>query len=158
MMRLAGRELAGRRGHEVGRELLRELYLAETGCNTLPEIVITERGKPCFAEGKYHFSITHTPEHVFCALSDRPVGIDAEELTRFVVPSLAGRVLSPGEMEQYQGSADPHRAILTFWVLKEAAVKLTGQGLQGYPNDTDFRLDDPRVREWMGCLVAVMTE
>ena len=48
------------------------------------------------------------------------------------------------------------RALLTFWVLKEAQVKRTGEGLRGYPNKTDFSLDDPRVTEMDGCLVAVI--
>ena len=47
---------------------------------------------------------------------------------------------------------------MTFWVLKEAAAKLSGRGLHGYPNDTAFSLDDPRVRELDGCLVAIFTE
>ncbi|MEI3093229.1 MAG: hypothetical protein V8T48_04715 [Oscillospiraceae bacterium] len=46
--------------------------------------------------------------------------------------------------------------MLTFWVLKEAQVKRTGDGLRGYPNKTDFSLDDPRVTEMDGCLVAVI--
>ena len=48
------------------------------------------------------------------------------------------------------------RALLTFWVLKEAQVKRTGDGLRGYPNGTDFSLNDPRVTEMDGCLVAVI--
>ena len=41
-MKLATCELAGRTGHEAGRQLLRELYRAETGEN-LPEISVTDR-------------------------------------------------------------------------------------------------------------------
>ena len=43
-------------------------------------------------------------------------------------------------------------------ILKEAAAKLSGRGLHGYPNDTAFSLDDTRVREMDGCLVAILTE
>lgn len=46
--------------------------------------------------------------------------------------------------------------MLTFWVLKEAAAKLTGEGIKGYPNHTDFNLTDPRVQRLNGCLVAVL--
>jgi phosphopantetheinyl transferase len=48
--------------------------------------------------------------------------------------------------------------LLTFWVLKEAEAKLSGQGLKGYPNHTNFSLEDPRVTQMEGCLVAVMEE
>ena len=58
----------------------------------------------------------------------------------------------------YESAWDKNRAFLTFWVLKEAAAKLRGTGLTGYPNDTNFSLDDPRVTEMDGCLVAVLEE
>ena len=48
--------------------------------------------------------------------------------------------------------------ISAFWVLKEAAAKLTGEGIKGYPNQTDFDLTDPRVQQLCGCLVAVVEE
>ena len=156
-MILGHTELAGRTGHEAGRALLEQLY-AENFGPELPQILIAERGKPYFATGNVHFSITHTPHHAFCVLADRPVGIDAEELSRRVNPKLAEKVLSPGELAQYQQAQDQNKALLTFWVLKEAAAKMTGEGLRGYPDQTNFALDDPRVQEIDGCLVAVITE
>lgn len=156
-MRLAHCTLEHCSGHEAGRALLAQLYREETG-EELPPICISETGKPYFENSPYFFSITHTPRHAFCALAKSPIGIDAEELDRRVTPHLASRVLSPFEMAQYEGAEDPRRAILTFWVLKEAEVKLTGKGLTGYPNQTRFTLDDPRVNEMDGCLLAIITE
>lgn len=155
MVILEGETLNGRSGHEAGRELLKKLYAENVG-GEMPDILIAERGKPYFSEGNACFSITHTKRHVFCALSDREVGIDAEELDRAVKPHLAAKILSPGELAQYEAAQDKNRALLTFWVLKEAVAKCSGRGLRGYPNDTDFSLDDPRVTEIDGCLVAVI--
>ena len=156
-MILAGCELCGRTGHEAGRQLLSDLSRQQTG-NELPKIAVTDRGKPYFPGENWHFSITHTRRHAFCALSRFPIGIDAEELDREVNFRLAEKILSPGEKQQFDTAPDKHRALLTFWVLKEAAAKLSGEGLRGYPNHTDFALDDPRVTETDGCLVAVMEE
>lgn len=150
-------ELLGRTGHEAGRELLAELYRQETG-KELPQIMTTEKGKPYFAEGPYHFSISHTKNHAFCALSRNNVGLDAEELDRKIHWKLAEKIFSPFEQAQYDAAADKTRAFLTFWVLKEAEAKLSGEGLRIYPNHTKFSLDDPRVTELHGCLVAVMEE
>ncbi len=150
-------ELAGRTGHDAGRQLLAELYRQQTG-EDLPQIAVTDRGKPYFPESPWHFSISHTPRHAFCVLSRNNVAIDAEELDRKVNLKLADKILSPTEMERFHAAEDKNRALLTFWVLKEAAAKLTGEGLRGYPNRTDFSLDDPRVTETEGCLVAVMEE
>ncbi len=154
-MMLKSCELNGCSGHQAGRTLLAELYREATG-DPLPEILVAERGKPYFAWGGWHFSISHTGKHAFCALSRRPVGIDAEELDRKIDLRLAEKILSPGEKRQFDAAENPRLALLKFWVLKEAAAKFTGEGLRGYPKDTDFSLDDPRVRELDGCLVAVI--
>ncbi len=147
----------GKSGHDAGWELLERLYREETGC-PLPDVIRTSRGHPRFVGSHLCFSIAHTSRHAFCVLSCKPVGIDAEELDRPVRLSLAEKILSPGEMEQFRRTEDKRRALLTFWVLKEAAAKRTGQGLTGFPNHTSFRLNDPNVHEWDGCLVAVSTE
>ena len=156
-MKIASCKLDGLTGHEAGRKLLKELYRAETG-EDLPEISITDRGKPYFPDSAWHFSISHTPKHAFCVLSAHNVAIDAEELDRNINLRLAEKILSPAEKAQFDAAPDKRRALLTFWVLKECAAKLSGEGLRGYPNHTDFSLEDPRVTEECGCLVAVMEE
>ena len=152
-MKLIFEKLNGRDPHLAGLALLEQLYGAP-----LPEIRRTQLGKPYFPGESLHFSISHTQEHIFCALADHPIGIDAEELDRDISLALAEKILSPGEREQFRKAPDKKRALLTFWVLKEAAGKCTGEGLQLWPNRTDFSLRDPRVRELDGCLVAVMEE
>ena len=156
-MKIASCELGCLSGHEAGRQLLAQLYREETG-ESLPEIRRTDRGKPYFPDSIWHFSISHTPRHAFCVLSRNNVAIDAEELNRKIKLRLAEKILSPGEKAQFDAAENKEKALLTFWVLKEAAAKLTGEGLRGYPNHTNFSLDDPRVTETDGCLVAVMEE
>lgn len=154
-MKTASCVLGGRSGREAGRQLLRQLYREETG-EPLPPILTTPRGKPYFENSPWHFSISHTRSHAFCVLARENVAIDAEELNRKVQLRLAEKILSPREKAQFDAAPDKQRALLTFWVLKEAAAKLSGEGLRGYPVDTDFSLDDPRVTEWDGCLVAIL--
>lgn len=156
-MRLGCCLLEGRSGHEAGRALLAKLYREQTG-EALPPILKTDRGKPYFPGSAWHFSISHTPRHAFCVLARENVAVDAEELDRNMDLRLAEKILSLPEKARFDTAQDKRRALLAFWVLKEAAAKLSGQGLRGYPNQTDFSLEDPRVRELEGCLVAVMTE
>ncbi len=156
-MRLAWTVLDGESGHDAGRRLLRDLYREATGEN-LPSIQIAHRGKPFLENSLWQFSISHTKKHAFCALSMENVAVDAEEMDRKINLRLADKILSPGERGQYDAAPDKHRALLTFWVLKEAAAKLSGEGLRGYPDHTSFSLADNRVQEIDGCLVAVMTE
>ena len=150
-------ELQGLSGHQAGRLLLKQLWADHMG-GELPEIAIAEGGKPYFPGSPWHFSISHTKRRVFCVLAEEPVGIDAEEADRAVSLRLAEKILSPAEKAQYDRAEDKRLALLKFWVLKEAAVKLTGHGLTGYPNRTDFSLEDPRVFEQDGCIVAILKE
>ena len=156
-MRIAHCILTDQTGHQAGRQLLRDLYRQETG-EELPEIAVTDRGKPYFPDSPWHFSISHTPKHAFCVLSKTNVAIDAEETDRKVNLKLAEKILSPDEKRQFDTAENKARALLIFWVLKEAAAKLSGEGLRGYPNHTNFSLEDPRVTETDGCLVAVLEE
>ena len=150
-MKLLYKQLNGADGHETGLALLEQLY-----GGPLPEIRRTKLGKPYFVDCPLHFSISHTKNYVFVALSDKSIGIDAEEMDRDIKLSLAEKFLSPTEYAQFQNAQDQRLALLRFWVLKEAAGKCAGQGLQLWPNHTDFSLDDHRIQEISGCLVAVI--
>ncbi len=156
-MILQVQELMGRSGHEAGRQLLEQMYRQATG-KPLPPVLIAEGGKPYLQGDPLYFSISHTKRRVFCALSSRPVGIDAEELDRDIDLRLAEKLLSPGEYARFQEAEDPRKTLLTFWVLKEAQAKLRGTGLRGYPNHTDFSPEDPAVTVRDHCLVAVLEE
>ena len=155
MIDLQWRTIEPSEGHEAGRALLAQMYKAHRGAE-LPNVVLEERGKPRFAEDPLQFSISHTKGHVFCVLSDKPVGIDAEEMSRNIDLRLAEKILSPAEKKRYLACEDQHAALLKLWVLKEAAAKCSGEGLRGYPNQTDFSPEDPRIQEIAGCYVAVV--
>jgi len=155
MLALECRAIEPGEGHSAGRALLKEMVEGITRA-PLPEIRIARRGKPYFPNSGLHFSLSHTKAHVFCALSYTPIGIDAEEMDRDIPLKLAGKILSPEELCQYEAAEDKRLALLTFWVLKEAQAKCLGTGLHIWPDHTAFSLDDPRVRKIDGCLVAVM--
>ena len=144
-------------GHEEGRKLLAQMYLQKTG-KELPEILVGKRGKPCFADGEYHFSISHTKHHVFVVLKDHPVGIDAEEKDRKIDLRLAEKILSPNEKIRFDQAENKQEFLLKLWVLKEAAGKCSGEGINGYPVHTDFSPEDPRVQETDGCFVAIVED
>lgn len=156
-MQIGTKEIKGLSGHAVGRQLLAEMYLAHTG-RPMPQILISPMGKPYFPDSSLHFSISHTKRRVFCVLSTKPVGIDAEEMDRRIDLRLAEKILSESEKAHYEAARDKRLTLLRFWVLKEAAAKCTGEGLRGYPNQTDFSPYDPRIQVRNNCLVAVIEE
>ena len=152
-MRIAFARLNGRDGHTVGRKLLAKLCGGE-----LPEIAVTEQGKPYFVDKSTHFYIYHTKKHAFCFMSDHNIGLDAEEIDRRISPALVDKILSPREKQRHAAAADPDAAVLRLWVLKEAYSKLLGKGLGDYLYETDFDPADARVLIIDGCYVAVMEE
>ena len=156
-MELRYMALNGMSGHDAGRLLLSQLYMEKTG-KPLPEILIGPRGKPYFAGGDLHFSISHTKNYAFCVLSESPVGMDAEQMDRKINLALSEKILSPTEKCRFEAAEDKHAALLKLWVLKEAAGKLTGDGINGYPDHTDFSPDDPRIQEIADCYVAIIEE
>ena len=160
-MHLAYMRIGDGQGHEAGRQLLEQLYRAYTDA-PMPTVCAEPGGKPFFAPAEnpldLHFSISHTKGHAFCVLGEKPVGLDAEEMDRQVDLRLAEKILSAPEKQRFLAAADPRTALLKFWVLKEAAAKLTGRGLQGYPNHTNFDPEDSRVQIIDGCFVAILEE
>lgn len=142
-------------GHKAGRRLLQTMYEARFH-QPMPQILVTDRGKPYFQDDPVYFSISHTKKHAFCVLSDKPVGIDAEETDRDIRLALAEKILSASEKARYEKAQNKKEALLSFWVLKEAAAKCTGDGLRGYPNHTNFSPEDPRISVIDGCFVAVI--
>ena len=157
MLKLDHWPLNGLDSRVAGKLLLAQMYEELTG-EEMPPIEKASRGKPYFPGSDLHFSITHTKTTVFCAIADTEIGIDAEDLDRKVSPALAEKILSPHEYAQYEAVPDEEKneALLRFWVLKEAEAKCSGLGLRGYPNHTNFDLDDPRVTRIGGCMVAVI--
>lgn len=152
---LASAKLNGRSGHEIGRQLLAQLYDTHVG-GKMPQILTAPMGKPYFADSDWHFSISHTKRHAFCVLADVRIGLDAEETDRNIDLKIATKILSAGELAQFFDAQDQRRTLLTFWVLKEAQAKLTGKGIKWHPTHTDFTLPDSRVQEIDSCLVAIV--
>ena len=157
MLKLDHWPLNGLDSRVAGKLLLAQMYEELTG-EEMPPIEKAPRGKPYFPGSNLHFSITHTKTTVFCAISDVPLGIDAEDLNRRVSPTLAQKLLSPAEFAQYEAvpAEERNEALLRFWVLKVAEAKCSGLGLRGYPDHTDFDLNDPRVSKIGDCIVAVI--
>ena len=74
-------------------------------------------------------SLSHSGTYAVCAVSDVPVGVDIE-MKRQVSPSVSRRVLSPKELEEY-GQTGDGGLLLRRFVIKEAFLKLTGEGISG---------------------------
>ena len=113
-----------------------------------------DNGRPYFEERTCDFSITHTQNHVFCAILDGEdssarVGIDAEDLDRPDLSNfadLADRWFAEGEQKRFLQSPTKE-TFLRIWTRKEAYVKYTGEGLRALSKiDTEALQNEGRIR------------
>ena len=91
-------------------------------------------GKPVLAANPdIHFNLSHSGILAVCAVSDQPVGVDAEVL-QSGDPEAAAFCFQPPELEwmhQFEHSAYPFTRL---WTRKESYLKLLGTGLSRSPN------------------------
>ena len=89
-----------------------------------PTILRAKNGKP-YVENGPHFSITHTKDKLFIVFSERPIGIDAESLSRNVDFTPILKKFPTQERENITTLQD----FLKHWVIKESAIKYLGTTL-----------------------------
>ena len=92
-----------------------------------------------------HVSLAHNERAAVVAVSsERPVGVDLEDLGRIQRPELLADSLTPGERAGLRGLVDEalEERLLRLWCAKEAAAKQLRIGLLGSPERFEVRFAD----------------
>lgn len=137
--------------HMIGEKLLEQAIKKEYNIRLAYEPrALGEHGKPFFTlRPTIHYNISHSGEYVMCILAPRTVGIDVQihkevnmerMLKRMVTPELAAEILESDNVKE---------RFFEQWVLREAYIKSTGEGLsrdlrtipfdRGYHQLLDFK-------------------
>ena len=112
----------------LGAGLLAAYALQQAGAADL-RLCFSEFGKPApAAYPDIHFNLSHSGTLAVCALSDQPVGVDAEALTPFS-PEVASVCFQPRELAWIEREADSSLAFTRLWTRKESWLKYLGTGL-----------------------------
>lgn len=99
------------------------------GIEEQPVFGYGEHDKPyILGHPEVHFNLSHCKGAIACAVYDQPIGVDVEMVGRYN-ESLARYCMSDVEVEQILCSADPDFEFTKLWTKKEAALKLTGEGI-----------------------------
>lgn len=126
----------------VAGEMLAKKAIAEW-CGMSAEKVVfalAENGKPFAENADAQFNISHSGNLVVCAVDDRPVGIDVEQI-RHIDLKIAKRIYTDEELYYLFGFSPsdddfyvlPDEGMLQrffeLWTAKEANLKYTGAGI-----------------------------
>jgi len=131
------RDLQARAQTLAARALLRQAMACL--CAGAPQryrIAHDARGKPVWQDRNGlawpHFNLSHSARLVVCALSSHPVGVDVESTRRPLhIDNLAIHCLHSSEAAWlgHAGTPRARRRFLALWTIKEACLKVSGEGL-----------------------------
>lgn len=93
------------------------------------EITRDEKGKPYFVDMDLEFSLSHTGQMWMCMFSDRPCGLDVQEIRKCDHEAISKRYYL--EDEQQYVNENGLDGFFRIWVRKEAYCKMTGEGMFG---------------------------
>ncbi len=92
-----------------------------------------QNGKPFLVEHKdIYFNLSHSGDYVVCAIHNKEVGIDIEQLGR-MKEKTANRFFHDDERKELDNCkevSEKQKRLLTYWTLKESYMKATGMGLK----------------------------
>ncbi len=120
-------------------DMLARKMLADASGKTPEEITFTigHKGKPS-ANVPFYFNLSHSGDLVLCAVSDKPIGVDIEQIKPFRAGMVA-RYFTQTEAAYVWGDMTPSSETVTdseicarfyrIWTAKEAYVKMTGTGI-----------------------------
>ena len=131
------REQALKFKHDLGQKTCAAAYLLlceglqkEYGIQEPPTFGYGEHGKPyILGHPEIHFNMSHCREAVLCVVSTSPVGVDIESIREFK-DSLARYTMNDEELECILKSPRPAVEFTRLWTMKEALVKLSGEGIR----------------------------
>lgn len=101
-------------------------------------------GKPYFPRHPgLHFSVSHSGDLWGCVFASHAIGFDIQLHTTPKRPdAIVKRYFHPAEQELYFTAEDKLTAFHRIWCRKEAAVKLTGHGIDKTFRETDTTSPD----------------
>ncbi len=91
------------------------------------------RQKPLLAEfPQVHFNLSHCKRGVLCVINNSMVGCDIEEIPAELDIELCRYCFNSDEITQIMDSDNPCVAFARLWTMKEAVLKLSGEGINDH--------------------------
>ncbi len=111
---------------------------------TNPRIAYGKYGKPYLADyPDIYFNISHYPKACVCAISDKEIGVDIQDIRPFSW-DIARRVCCDNELKILESADDKPGLFTKIWSMKESYVKMTGEGISKI-NSVDITAIEDRI-------------
>lgn len=121
--------------------ILEDMLHEHFGLVGCPEFSEESNGKPFLpAYPEIFFNISHCHRGIACAVMEKPVGIDIEEIQ--FDEDLAKVIFNSEELEAVRSADDPAVKFTELWTRKESFLKLTGEGLKDNLKDVLSNAND----------------
>lgn len=105
----------------------------------------TEYGKPYLKDFQdIYFNISHCDGMVVCAINNKNIGVDIENIRQFNIFALK-KILSDSEFLQFNQSNNKNELFFKLWTLKESYFKNLGTGLNSNFKDIVFNLNGNQI-------------
>jgi 4'-phosphopantetheinyl transferase len=110
--------------------LLKQGLKSVYGIDDNPKFHYVMHEKPVLTDyPDIHFNLSHCRRGVMCVIDDQPVGCDIEEIQTSIDEDLCHFCYNDSEVKSILSAADPCVEFTKLWTKKEAALKLTGEGI-----------------------------
>lgn len=94
-----------------------------------PKLSYSKNGKPYLIDyPAIHFNLSHCPKGCICAVSDREIGVDIQDVRPFSW-DVAKRVCCENELKLLHSSNDRDKMFTQIWAMKESYLKMSGMGI-----------------------------
>lgn len=104
-----------------------------------------EHGKPFLSyRPALHYNISHSGDYVVCVLADEEVGIDVQVHREANYERMLERMVTDEKRREILAGPDVEKEFFAQWVLREAYIKWTGEGLS-----RDLRTISMKEGTWM---------
>lgn len=118
--------------------LLKHSVIEEYGNNIDFELARTIYGKPYFKEKQgIHFNLTHCSEGIACALSDKPIGVDMQNVLDWD-EEMFTLICTDEELREIEKEKNVSQAFTRLWSIYEAYIKCIGEGVSDRIKNYNF--------------------
>lgn len=136
------------------RTVAGEMLIKTALCDDTLSILRDEHGKPYIKDSNLHISISHSGDFAVCAIDEKPIGIDIEQI-RDIKLKTAEKFCNEKEL-MYINECDGISRFFEIWTAKESAYKMLGGSIKNFKEIDTLKLNKEyfKFSDYTVCIVT----